>query len=317
MKKWIGLFMAMLVVMSFPLALAEEQDVDVALEADVNVDVSVDGSDGAEETDGSTEDPSTDDGSDAGSSDGSTADETVDEAEDGSTDGEDSSDTDESTEDGSADSEDSADDAEDSGADDAADDGAASDDGNATDDATEDDAGVTPDSPLWGIERALERIDLALTLNKSKKAKKGLAHARERLAEVQLMIAAKKAQHAEKAQQAHDEDLAGVEEAVDDLESDGNSDVAEEALGEVSEIRENLASHAAKVAEVKDRILARQRAKMTPEQIAHLEKVFGKIKAKAAESEQKASAKREKVKGKATGSGSAGSKGGSGKSGRD
>ena len=40
----------------------------------------------------------------------------------------------------------------------------------------EDDAGVTPDNGfLWGLERALERLDLALTFNKADKARKGLA----------------------------------------------------------------------------------------------------------------------------------------------
>jgi len=53
-------------------------------------------------------------------------------------------------------------------------------------------AGVTPDSILWPFERIIERIDMKLTLGKSAKAKKGLAHARQRLLEVQAMIAAKR-----------------------------------------------------------------------------------------------------------------------------
>ena len=64
----------------------------------------------------------------------------------------------------------------------------------------EEEAGITPDSPLYGLERAMERISLALTFGKSAKAKKGLAHARERLMEVQAMIAAKKLDKAAKAQ---------------------------------------------------------------------------------------------------------------------
>lgn len=86
--------------------------------------------------------------------------------------------------------------------------------------------GVTPDQPvLWGIERAIERIELALTFNKAKKAQKGLQHARERLLEVQQMIQEKKLKHAEKAQRAHDKILKDVEENIAEL---GNGDVESE-----------------------------------------------------------------------------------------
>jgi len=33
---------------------------------------------------------------------------------------------------------------------------------------------VTPDSPLWGVKLAIERIDLALTFNRAAKSEKGL-----------------------------------------------------------------------------------------------------------------------------------------------
>ena len=73
---------------------------------------------------------------------------------------------------------------------------------------TETEAGITPDQPvLWGIERALENIDEALTLNKAAKAKKGLAHARERLIEVRAMILEKRIEAAAKAEEKHKQKL--------------------------------------------------------------------------------------------------------------
>jgi hypothetical protein len=50
-------------------------------------------------------------------------------------------------------------------------------------------AGITPDSALYGLDRAIEKVSLAFTFGKAAKAKKGLAHARERLVEMQAMIA--------------------------------------------------------------------------------------------------------------------------------
>jgi hypothetical protein len=48
-------------------------------------------------------------------------------------------------------------------------------------------AGITPDSRLYGLDRALERISLALTFNKAAKAEKRLKIASERLAELKEM----------------------------------------------------------------------------------------------------------------------------------
>lgn len=49
------------------------------------------------------------------------------------------------------------------------------------------DAGTTPDSALYGLDKAFERIGLALTFNKATKAEKRLEIAAERLAELKEM----------------------------------------------------------------------------------------------------------------------------------
>lgn len=100
-------------------------------------------------------------------------------------------------------------------------------------------AGITPDSPLYGLERAIERISLALTLGKSAKAKKGLAHARERLMEVQAMIAAKRMEKAGIAQEAYEETMEEVEENIAEL---GDGDAVEE-LQDGVEIEDALAEN--------------------------------------------------------------------------
>lgn len=100
-------------------------------------------------------------------------------------------------------------------------------------------AGITPDSPLYGLERAMERISLAFTLGKSAKAKKGLRHAQERLAEVQAMIAAKRMAKAQVAQEAHDEIMEEVEENVAGL---GDGDTLAELTDEV-ELEQAMEQH--------------------------------------------------------------------------
>ena len=47
---------------------------------------------------------------------------------------------------------------------------------------------VTPDSPLWGVKLAIEKIDLALTFNRAAKSEKGLKYAHLRLLEVEKMM---------------------------------------------------------------------------------------------------------------------------------
>ncbi|MFC1768872.1 DUF5667 domain-containing protein [Nanoarchaeota archaeon] len=112
----------------------------------------------------------------------------------------------------------------------------------------EEEAGVTPDSVFWGLERAIERIDLALTFNKAEKAKKGLAHAKERLMEVQVMIAEKKLTQAQKAQEEHDEDIEEAQENIAEIEEEGDEDELEDLV----EIEKEIKEHAALVERVNE-----------------------------------------------------------------
>ena len=134
-------------------------------------------------------------------------------------------------------------------------------------------AGITPDSPLWGLERAIERISLSLTFGRSAKAKKGLAHARERLMEVQAMIAAKKMEKAGEAQEAYEGSMKRVREHVEAL---GNGDAIGE-LEDAAEIGQALAENEA-VVEQANRLKAKVKAKgLTAEQESRLNAVMGSL----------------------------------------
>lgn len=66
-------------------------------------------------------------------------------------------------------------------------------------------AGMTPDSVLYGLDRAIERLELLLAKNRTRK---GIEHALERHLEVRAMILAGKEEHALRALDAA-EDMEG------------------------------------------------------------------------------------------------------------
>ena len=165
-------------------------------------------------------------------------------------------------------------------------------------DAELEDAGVTPDSPFYGLERAMERIRVAFTAGKANKAKLKIKYAEERLAEAEEMADEDNVEAAEEAQEAHDEELAEAEELVNELETNGDEESAETALEEVTELQDAIETHSQKVARVKNRILERKVAagNMSEEQLAHLREVFDRIIAKSQEMEAKMVQKRENVR---------------------
>ncbi|MCH7567952.1 MAG: hypothetical protein IIA87_00890 [Nanoarchaeota archaeon] len=127
-------------------------------------------------------------------------------------------------------------------------------------------AGVTPDNPLWGIDRALENINLALTFDKSAKAEKGLKHALERLLEVKAMIEEEKIPDAEKAELAHKEKLTRVRAGIQELEEDN-----EKNLEEVVDLENALDDQEAELDEIRSRIRIKiEGITLTEEQIARL-----------------------------------------------
>ncbi len=101
------------------------------------------------------------------------------------------------------------------------------------------DPGVTPDSFLWGLDKALEQISLLLSLSPNAKATKGLKHANERLAEIKLMIEENKLDAAEKAEESHGKTLAGVQENIEEIEDDNST----EEMKEVIKIEKELHDH--------------------------------------------------------------------------
>jgi transcriptional regulator with AAA-type ATPase domain len=75
-------------------------------------------------------------------------------------------------------------------------------------------AGITPDSPLYKIDLALEKFEDAFTSGDLAKAKKMLKHAEERLAEAQKMVEENKITLAEDTAKRYSEQVAAANDRV-------------------------------------------------------------------------------------------------------
>lgn len=159
-------------------------------------------------------------------------------------------------------------------------------------------AGITPDSPLYGLDKAMERLRLVVTFGETNKVKLKLKFAEERLSETEQMIEEGNDVAAEEAQLEHDETLDEVQVLVESIESDDSEEAAGEALDEVSDLQLKLLSHSEKINLVHNRILERlsTEGNVSDAQLAHLEEVFAKIQDKSLEIELKIDQKRNRLR---------------------
>ena len=136
------------------------------------------------------------------------------------------------------------------------------------------DPGVTPDSFLWGLDRAIERISLLLTFDKSAKAKKGLAHARERLLEVKAMIEQKKLDAAEKAKEEHGRALGRVKDKIKEIKDEDPEDEIEDEL----DVEDGVEEHESEIEELETEIEAKIKGNLTAEQKALVDQLIESFK---------------------------------------
>lgn len=156
------------------------------------------------------------------------------------------------------------------------------------------DPGVTPDSTvLYGLDRAMERVSLALTLGKAAKAQKGLEHARERLLEVKAMILQKKMAQAEKAREKYEEKMDEVREAMEGLEEDGSEDRIVGAARNLVKLQNRIENQEMAVEALKE-ILSEQN--LTESQRTVLENLVGKMENKTQDLKEKTEKRQENVR---------------------
>tara|TARA_Y100000310_G_scaffold339911_1_gene434080 strand:- start:4343 stop:5548 length:1206 start_codon:yes stop_codon:yes gene_type:complete len=97
------------------------------------------------------------------------------------------------------------------------------------------DEGIAPDSPLYFLDTALDRINLALTFSKESRAKLEVRLSEERLREVNLMIQKNKLEVAKKVQIAHSNRLLKARERIKDLDTTTDEDTIAELETELED----------------------------------------------------------------------------------
>lgn len=153
---------------------------------------------------------------------------------------------------------------------------------------------ITPDSPLWDVKVALEKISLALTFDKAKRAEKALQQAKKRLLEVEAMIQENKVDAAAKARARHTELLADVEAKVNAMDK---TDVKAE-LREKIRLRSELEMHENEVEDLDERtkIHIQIKGELTTEQRSKLEDFIESMKSASADVRVKVSNSEERTK---------------------
>jgi len=156
------------------------------------------------------------------------------------------------------------------------------------------DAGVTPDSFLWGLDKAIDQLNLLLTFDKSEKSKKGIEIARERLLEVKAMVEENKLEAAEKAKEEHGRTLVKVKKNVKEIEKDNSID----EIKEVIEIEKELEEHNEEIEQTFDELKVKIEIKgeITQQQKDLIDSVLNSLKGQTGEVEIEIKNKKDKTK---------------------
>lgn len=139
-------------------------------------------------------------------------------------------------------------------------------------------AGITPDSWLYGLDVAIDKISFLLTFDNTAKARKGLEIARERLLEVKEMIEENKFEAAEKAQNKHANVLDKVTSAIANIERTNSTQEIEEEI----EIEKELKEHKTKIENIKGELKVKIKIKgeITEEQQALIDSILNSLENK-------------------------------------
>ena len=128
------------------------------------------------------------------------------------------------------------------------------------------DKGVTPDSALYGLDRAAERISLLLTFNKASKAKKGLEHAQERVLEAKKLVKLNKFEHLERLKEEHKKDLEKVKLNLEKISEEN----PEQALDNELLIETEIENQENQLDEVSTNLDLKTVSKLNEEQVTKL-----------------------------------------------
>lgn len=159
----------------------------------------------------------------------------------------------------------------------------------------DDDGGIMPDSLLYGLDKAFDRISLALTFGKAAKAEKALLISQERLVEAKVMAEQGKLREMESANEGHRLMMQNVQKNINELKEGNTQEKVREQMEVTARIQNRVEDHYQHVADILDGIIERQRERMSEEQIAKVEQAFNQAKERVRSAEDIGEQKREQV----------------------
>src|SRR3989344_3714195 len=159
-------------------------------------------------------------------------------------------------------------------------------------DQIEEQGGLTPDSALYRLDRAAEKLSLLLTFGKTAKAKKGLDHAMERVLEAKTLI---KKGKVEKLEELKEEHRKSVEKVKENLEKIKERD-SENALEEVLEVELKLEEQANELEKVETELDLKVVGKLNDEQLEKLKSLLESLNLDVSEVKIKVREGKEKFK---------------------
>ena len=159
---------------------------------------------------------------------------------------------------------------------------------------TSENPGITPDSFLWGIDKALEQISLLLATSPGEKATKRLEIAQERLAEIKEMIKKDKLEAAKKAEESHGKTLTQILQDIKEIEKENST----EEIEEVIEIEKELHDHDEEVDQVfgELKIKIKIEGELTQAQQDLIDSILNNLKGQTGEVEIEIKIKKDKIK---------------------
>src|SRR3989344_3348347 len=107
-------------------------------------------------------------------------------------------------------------------------------------DQIEEQGGLTPDSALYRLDRAAEKLSLLLTFGKTAKAKKGLDHAMERVLEAKTLIKKGKVEKLEELKEEHRKSVEKVKENLEKIKERDSENALEQVVERLAQKLEKL-----------------------------------------------------------------------------
>ncbi len=152
-------------------------------------------------------------------------------------------------------------------------------------------AGTTPDSPIWGLERAWERVQYSLTFGAEAKSEKALQTATERLYELKLMTQKGNVDAAVKAQAEYAKTMEQVKEQIGKIDDKDS----ETKLKKTIKVEEKLQLHIQDADKIKGD-LEQIKEKTQTQNKEKIGKIVDDITAETDDAEKAATEKQEKAK---------------------